>query len=672
MNGVADRPSLLLFLVSADHMHRDAACATLAWLAEAEGSLFECYYDSPHTGAHFSGLPGFYDPNDLRGGTVVGGHPLEAFYLLLQRFRCQAACLGPVMLEGPLQDAGVPIRSCAGDITTFYREVFATSTVLWPDTVLVIGDGGCPQGISLTPFAFPEVVHRRALAIADGDDRALSRLASGRSVEGVWVAPGRYAAWRAAGYPVRNGSVFSTGRSVADETASMADRWRDRAEGFILGDPELIGRMIPMAARRRWLPLYGIPQADVVSQMAHALATKPVVYGRHQHDQDFFQLSRLGVAFHTLDPGRPPFPVIREAAGRWPAAKAHRDDPPVEELRRWAREGRILTTLLFWTGVIGHLENLYPLTEVLALTGSSAGLIVTTESFFYMPYPPLSLVQVPREAGGLFPRVDLLLADAGVGVMIEAEAPPARFARTLKQSVDDLANHLGDRQLVPKGWWGTMDAVMRRRRRPIISRYPDPPRFRIRYSPRPWSMDGRSAASGAAKRRSSLRSLIRQTALRRFFEPLRPYDGYQPGRPGRAVLEAVRDAGFEYAFTKAAYGPAPKVVSGIDGLTVLNYTAGRWDGWTPFVTINSLADLQDAERRLLRRRRPGWLVSTLDSCLWTFTGPIWERGRDLQAICRWAAAGGSSGRLINVTPGTLARYAAILQEEGMVELVDAE
>jgi hypothetical protein len=133
------------------------------------------------------------------------------------------------------------------------------------------------------------------------------------------------------------------------------------------------------------------------------------------------------------------------------------------------------------------------------------------------------------------------------------------------------------------------------------------------------------------------------------------------------VLEAVREVGFEYAFTSSAFGGPPRAVVDIGGLTAMTYTAGRWDGWTPFITVNDLSDLRRAERRLLRGGHPGWLIGTLDTCLWAFSGPIWSRGSALFAMCRWVAAGGSSGRLINVTPRTASRYARLLAGMGLVD-----
>jgi hypothetical protein len=55
-------------------------------------------------------------------------------------------------------------------------------------------------------------------------------------------------------------------------------------------------------------------------------------------------------------------------------------------------------------------------------------------------------------------------------------------------------------------------------------------------------------------------------------------------------------------------------------------------------------------------------VGQLDTCLWAFTGPIWERAAGLRAIADFVARGGDSGRLMNVTPRVVARYARLLND----------
>jgi hypothetical protein len=335
-----------------------------------------------------------------------------------------------------------------------------------------------------------------------------------------------------------------------------------------------------------------------------------------------------------------------------------------------------VTTLLFWTGMIRELENLYAVADALSLTGAPAGLVLTTESYAHQPDPPLGLLDVGRAAGGLAPAVEPLLASGGAGAFLELMTPVERFAATLRESVDELARLVGPDR-VPRGWWGVMDAPMLPAPAPRVTRQPGPPYVKLRYRGRgqpagPPAADAAAAGGRAAGGRASLRSLVRRSPAGRLLEPLRPFDAFAPGPPGRAVLEAVRDAGFAYGFTKAGFGGRPALVDGVEGLTVLNYTVGRWDGWTPFVTVNALADLRQAERRLLRGGRPGWLIGTLDTCLWAFSGPRWERGEALRELCAWVAAGGSGGRLVAVAPGVAARYAALLGRRGLVGRLRAE
>jgi hypothetical protein len=595
----------------------------------------------------------------MRGGTFTGAHHLESLLLLTQHFDCEAASLGPSLLSSTLDDAGVAFRSRSGDVTTFYREILGASPVPPPATLLVVGDGRV-SGAGLRAFAYPEIVGRRLLAISEGDIKALEDLRRGREVETLWLC----------GPPLPGSTSLRTEQtdSVAVETAWMAERWADTRRGFLLGDAELVGRWIPTAVRSGWTAIHGSPQTEVVTRLADPLRETDVVVGRQHDDRDFLELSRLGAAFQLVDPGRPPFPVLREAAGSWPPAPVI-DEPDDDRLRAWAREGRVVATLLFWTGMARELESLYGLVDVLGLTSLASGLILTTESFAHMSRPPLTLTQLPRDIGGLAPYVELLLASAGGGAMIESEAPLQRFSTTLQASVDNLAQLLGGRDRIPRGWWPVMDAPLIRQVSRRLATHPAPPYVRLRYQPRPLG----SAPDEEAERgsRLQLRTRVRQSSLRHLFEPIRPFSDFRPGPPGRDVLRAVRDAGFEYAFTTSSFAAPPRAVVDVDGLTALTFTAGRWDGWTPFVTVNDLSDLRRAEHRLLRRGRPGWLIGTLDTCLWAFTGPVWTKGTALFDLCHWMAAGGSTGRLMNVTPRTASRYARLLADSGLVETLSS-
>ena len=47
--------------------------------------------------------------------------------------------------------------------------------------------------------------------------------------------------------------------------------------------------------------------------------------------------------------------------------------------------------------------------------------------------------------------------------------------------------------------------------------------------------------------------------------------------------------------TKSGFGKPPHIVYRDGDFVALNYTAGQWDGWTPFETINDVRDLSEQD-----------------------------------------------------------------------------
>jgi hypothetical protein len=152
---------------------------------------------------------------------------------------------------------------------------------------------------------------------------------------------------------------------------------------------------------------------------------------------------------------------------------------------------------------------------------------------------------------------------------------------------------------------------------------------------------------------------VRRFGLERLFEERRPFDDRRPGALDRGVFDAVRGAGFEYMWTKSSFGE-PKAAAREGDFLALPFTAGNWDGWSPFYTVAAASDVAAAERSLLRRGGPGWLASTIDSPLFLLPGELLEHGSRLYELAELVARGGRSGRLINVTPNVVARYARLV------------
>ncbi|HEY7349037.1 MAG TPA: hypothetical protein VH599_12060 [Ktedonobacterales bacterium] len=700
------KPRLLLYLTADTNPARNAVAATLSWAAEAAGWFFEVYYDAYRLGDHYGGGdPAALPAGVLTGGTMIGAHHYERLYLLLHRFDTVALTAGPAAFGPTLEQLGVPRLAVSGFAETYSRAFEALGAAI-PEEAVIIDTQPRRDLVGIDAYLYPEIAGRRALGLEinalQQDDipqlaqmgvRRLQTLFLGtqgsKKLEGLCSAHSGLAAQDRAAIQMPGPlDTLEPEDDFATLTERVARRWLARcAGGWVLADPTAVSAWLPDAWRERRLAIYSKPQQVVIQRLAAELRqSKTAVLGRQYEDGDFFALSSLGLAFQLIDPCRPPFPVLRLAGYDWSSSEqadgiAGRE-PDDEQLRAWAREGRVLVSLIFWTGMIRELENLYRVIDVVALSKMKGGLALTVPALEYQPEAPLELLRTPLERGGVFPYLEMLLASCGIGAAIESRMPEGKLADYL-QAANQTLERLGvPRAWRPKGWWAVMDPVMLplpKPKLPITARaQAQAPFLQLRYhspaaaqAPAIVLPDDAADAAGApvpsapAPRLPVTRRLgdwAREHGLRAALAPYRPYEFFAPGPIRKEAIEAVRAAGLSYMFSKAGFGREPAVLYQDATCIALNYTVGHWDGWTPFETINSVGDLRRAERRLLAAKRPGWLVGTLDTCLWAFTGPIWSRAAGLKAIADFVARGGDSGQLINVTPGVVARYARLIHE----------
>ncbi len=340
-----------------------------------------------------------------------------------------------------------------------------------------------------------------------------------------------------------------------------------------------------------------------------------------------------------------------------------------ETLRRWADEGRVLCTLLFWSGMVRELECVPRIVDLVATTGLRSGLVLTTAAVEQSPRPPVTLLAEPLEQGGVGGCLELLLGSMGSAVAPEGMLPPGLLAASLAESQRRLADLL-PAGVLPRGWWPILDAplsapwrlpVRMELGRPVV-RLP-PRRTHAPASPPaaqdPWE-DVTTGVSGGDLR-AAVGAALRRAGGDRVLEQDRPFSWRRPSAPDLSVARDVAGAGFDYMWSKAGFGACSLVHRDGDFVS-LPFTAGAWGGWTPFYTVDHLADLVTAERRLLRTGAPGWLAGTIDSPLWLDSGELFSQGAALFKMTEWLTGGGSTGRLVNVTPAVVARYARLLDD----------
>lgn len=682
---------LLLYITTDRDPARNAVAATLAWAAQSVGWLFEVYYDTYRLGEHYGGGdPDTLPHGMLTGGTLVGGRHHERLYLLLHRFDTTVVGQRSIAFDAALRQIGTP-RLIPSSTEDLYTQAFAALGAPLPASTIIVDAAPSPALSGIDAYSYPEIVARRALgfeALSLTEDTPCWLAHHGvREVETLWLGEDARQRTLALFAGARADATISALDSVDEQdsfqsvTERVARRWSEQFRGgWILADPWTVSAWLPEAVREQRLAVYGKPQREIIRRLRTELQTsESAVLGRQYEDTDFFDLSSLGVAFQLIDPGRPPFPVLRYAGYDWSQATTPPTPSPAEpddeQLALWAREGRVLTSLIFWTGMIRELENLPRIVDLVALTRLKAGVALTVPALEYQPEAPLDLLRVPIDDGGVYPHLEVLLASCGLGASIESRMPSGRLSAYLAAAARRMEEMGIPAALRPTGWWTTMDPDMLPLPRPKAPITPaldrEAPYVRLRYMPsanQGIDHDGAtvaatttaSAGDAPRSRKQRVGAWARRHGLNALLAPYRPYEFFAPGDLRPDIMEAARASGLRYVFSKAGFGGAPQVLALHDDFIAMNYTAGRWDGWTPFETINDISDLRAAERRLLASRKPGWLVGTLDSCLWTFTGPIWQRGAALYQLASYVAEGGESGRLINVTPRVVARYARII------------
>jgi hypothetical protein len=676
-----DKLKLILFLSKFNYSENIAIASTLAWLSKLKNYFFDNYFDSYHQGNHFGGGdPRNMETGQLTGGTVSGDRHFEELYFMLHSFDVSVVSFSQPLFQSAIKNLNIPIIVSSDKIVELYKKIFKFLDVSFPLRIVMIGTNFEKAVSGLEAYLYPEIFYREAIGVLDSipeeDLGALYR--DGSKIFCLYMDKNIISRLQTSGYNIEIIDQLRKNDDYLSITKRIALRWIDKAKGWILGDPMLVSHWLPKACEEDLLSLYSVPQNKIISQLGDLISSRgKVIYGRQYSDEDFFELSKLNQCLQVIDPCRPPFQSVKHAEYAWHFTQNEegffKPEYTDEELRQFAREGRILVSLIFWSGMIREIENFYNLMELFSITKLRCGIVLTAQSYDYMMHAPLELLTIPLEQGGVYPFVEPLLGSCGLGVGIESYIANRRLQETLNDALSRIFQKVKKQHYMPRGWWPTMDTDLKkltgwRKPKPIrFLRYS--PYFQLRFKAKEKAFDENFATINNSKFKYVLhnyidrvKSTIIKAGLLKYFQRYRPYESYQSCGIRKDVIDAARAAGLQYMFTKAGFKTNPEAKYIDKSFIALNYTAGQWDGWTPFETVNDVSDLRKSEKILLRRKTPGWIVSTIDSCLWTFSGEFWKRGGKLYEIAQFCSEGGNSRKLINVKPFTISRYARIIAE----------
>ncbi|MFC2141384.1 hypothetical protein ACFLR7_00435 [Acidobacteriota bacterium] len=676
------KKKLLLFLSKLGSPSNTPIAATLAWLCHSKGYIFDNYYDSYHEGIHFPGGDSRrLELGQMTGGVVCGDRHFEEFYFLLHNFDVHLVSWGETLFSSCVKNLNAPVVASTDRISDLYQKIFSFLEAPLPSRIVLIGSGFSQALKGLEAYLYPDIYYSRALGLPDSiSDEELSKLCqAGSKIYCLYANEKKIRHLQAIGYDIEVIDRLDEDDDYLSISKKVVNRWEAKIKGWLIGDPILVSHWLPKACEEDLLAVYSVPQEEIIAQLGDLISTKGnVVFGRQYSDKDFFKLSEKNQCLQVIDPYRPPFQSVKHAEYNWHIQEEHdgffAPEYSDEELRQFAEEGRVLISLMFWSGMIRETANLYNLMDLFAITRLRCGLVLTSQSFDYMMHPPLELLALPLDQGGVFPNVEPVLGSCGLGVGIEALMTEEKLIQCLRSALEEISLKVKNPDFVPRGWWATMDSRLEKlgwwERPKALRTCKSFPFIQIRYRSKAderkacLADNGRNCTESAMRKvAENVKDNLRKIGWDKYFIPYRPYEFYKAGPVSSGIIKTVKSAGLRYMFTKSGFDESPEVKYKDDDFIALNYTAGQWDGWTPFETINDVLDLKRAERSLSKRNRPGWIVSTIDSCLWTFSGEMWKRSHKLYEIARFCAEGGNSGRLINTKPYTISRYARIVAEK---------
>jgi hypothetical protein len=608
------KKNLLFFFTDEACPSAGAVTATLNWVAEKTGNDFEAYVCiRPKTWA----------------GEILAftghGHA-EQFYYAANFYEKVLYC---ALTEEPALQFKREVMAFGGDVIAtrkpgelaeFYRDVFAYfKTELPQEIVLVPGRPKDDQALWLQPYCYPDICFREALGVnADIGGATLDRLkdAGVRKASILYCPQQTVEVAKAFGLAAEVVDSVKEGDTYGSITCRIADRWMDRAKGIAFGDPHCTLKWMPFYLRERHLTLFEPIEWKAFTKTLARYAKKTgthFIYGSQTvkgHTDDVateFAKEGLIMSLVGLDArigltiqSRQRLPVDWLAQARTPWEEEYSD----KFLEQRAARGGIPVCFLFYASDIGHLPALPRVLDLMLVDGMRCGLAFPSTWYDLQPQL-LEQLYIPAQHGGVFPKIEPLLASAGVGVATEARdhLDAALLTRSLNEAKAQIARHVGEK-LVPRGCYPFQDAC----------------------------------------------------------------PGYKHGT-GEPQFAALEKAGIEYCITYKHEEDNPQIVYQSDKLTAINQQTLHWFPNAEAVSpLNKLKHWKNSIPSHGRKGWIvlGFDLPFYGLCPAYFGGakPGVSMESVLEAMQYAAGGGGVTQRLFLATPHEVVRYAKILQKSG--------
>jgi len=608
---------------------RDLAAVTLGWMYRERGIAFDTLY----TAARSDG--GIFSPH---GSAVIGGRQTLPVARALSQFETTLIKLDDTVLyEGLFQAGAVKIIQFSGSLVDLYGQIAQEIDLPFPSVAVAYQGCDLPEGLrygvvkpvfspeghkviddrsheqhNIVPFAYFEAASRRALALPlELDPAEIARLVAA-GVREVWTvkeARSEASAWQNAGCNLQTAEEIQPDETLASFTFRLAEKWLEQAQAVDLYEPLLASHWLSFALRENRLMVCSADMKEAADRLTPLalLKNQPVVYGRYAGGAlrgaiNDTDLFSLFKAGIAFEVTEPGRPSLT-IFSHHPRPIAQPACSPFDLEPSDAQ-------LAAWAGEGKILVSL--LTHSGELSHNDA---------------IVNMLDLSATTG----------VSAGIGVHLARYTFDPESIEIMQTPVDE------------GGALGLCEPVLHSAGYGILTEGladPDVVAGLMRQS--------RLEMARLAGERFAPRGVY-------CFSDATP-DAWED-RPER-LWQAVKQAGFSYLISSVSYGE-PKVLYSDPDFIVLNQCGSLHYPYSPFVRIDTAADIVDWEKKLVESSKPSWLVPVLDIPIYGYSNylslgdPFKHRG-GLGQFYALLLQGGHSGRLVAATPHTIARYARMI------------
>lgn len=436
---------------------------SLAWIAEKQDALLECYLESQRDGRLFA----------KTGSTVLGGSHHQQFNYLAAAFDLRILKLGSTsVFDSSIHAFGLSALAQGDSLNAFFADLFRNIPAPSASQLLLIGSE-LPQ--DWAPYFFPEILYREAIAFPVQELNTIDRAAPSLSQSprsACFLTDAEAAKLTSS---INRDDSFPLS-SLAEFSRHVSEKWKSQARGVVFGDPPAVLSQLASHCRHRRMAVFADKQpirpidmkvshyTEEISSLATAAASlaselgNPVIVGRQTGDGDIFEWSKQGVAIQIIDPNRPAFPVVEMVKQPWiqDGSSPFDHEPTDDELRSYLKEGKVLASLIWHSGEVAHNEAMVNLMDLAAVSGIKMGMGVHAAR--YETCPQLwELLAIDRRRGGVRGLIEPILHSGGLGVMAECNCPPSLLAQHCAKSLERIREVAGE-QYSPRGYYAFMDS----------------------------------------------------------------------------------------------------------------------------------------------------------------------------------------------------------------------